>query len=284
MQIEALLDESVQFLLFRLERSALLSKRPDGKYIDRQERRLISKLRTTWQKQQDFVLDRMKNVSVFRQRNFLNNALDDEIDRITNNLPGRDELVEDIIFYMRESMGRGGKTSVKNLKLAKFGISFDLQNKKAIDFLNAKKTLELSNYRGNIHTTTKDRLRKILLDAAKSGQSYQETAKLIAEQGQAGVFSFERGQLIATREIGIAYEKGKNIPVQEFQDKYPDRKVKKWWQTVNDDRVTPECKKNQEASEQRKGLDLAALFPSGDLTAPRAGNPRCRCFTYYQIQ
>ena len=277
-------ENNADFLLFRLERNAVLAKRPNGKFINRQERRLISKLKGIWKWQAEYVIDKMKNVSIFRQQKVSANAVEDEFNRIINNLVGKQALTEEILFYMSVSMDKGGTTSVKKLKLLQFGISFDLKNKKAIDFLNAKKTLELSNYRGNIHSTTQDALRKILLDAANSGQSYQETAKLIALQGQAGVFSPARGQLIATREIGVAYETGNNIPIQDFQLKYPDREVRKWWQTVGDNNVTPECKENQEASDDAGGLNIAAPFPSGDDHAPRYGNPRCRCRTEYEIQ
>lgn len=276
------------FLWFRLDRNAALSKRPDGKFIGRLERRLIAKLRIVWKSQIAFILEKMKKVSAFRQENILDvNALGDDIDRITNNLPWNETMTEEILFYMRGAMEKGGKSSIKKLKLTQFGISFDLRNKKAIDFLNAKKTLELSNSKGNIHSTTKDAINKILLDAAKSGQSYETTAKLIMQQGEAGVFSPARAQMIATREIGVAYETGNNIPIKDFQEKYPDRPVKKWWRTVGGgtaNNVTIECQENEEFSDDANGIDLDALFPSGDETAPRYGNPRCRCHTEYQIQ
>lgn len=230
-----------------------------------------------------FVIEQAKNISTFKQDKLQTNALEDEVNRIVNNIPMKAALAEEVVAYMTTSMDKGGQSSVKKLKLGKFGISWNIKNKKAIEFLNAKKTLELSNKYGNIHSTTKDRIKTILIDAANSGQSYQKTAQLIAEQGEAGVFSHARAQLIATREIGVAYEKGNNIPVREFQEKYPDRTVKKWWQTVNDDRVTPECHANQEASDEKKGLELDKNFPSGDDVAPRYGNPRCRCFTKYEI-
>ncbi len=266
-------------LIFALERNVVMPKRPDGKFIIRQEKRLMAKLKQTWAKQSDYIIEKLKNVSAFKENKYDKNALEDEIRRITDNLPFKGELVETIILSMKVSLERGGKTSVKQLKLGKFGISFNVQNKKAIDFLNDKKSLELSNYRGNIHTTTKEKIADILVKAAKSGQSYQETALQIMQQGESGVFSFKRAQLIATREIGVAYEIGNRIPIDEFQRENPDRTVKKFWQTVEDDRVTPECRENEDDG----WILLALAFPSGDQNAPRLGNPRCRCFTKYQI-
>lgn len=269
-------------LVFSLERNVILSKRPDGKFLARSERRLIAEVRRTWKKQLDYVVEKLKNVSAFKQEqnSIFTNATEDEINRIVNNLPYREDLVESVMVYMKVSMEKGGKTAVKKLNLGKFGISFSLQNKKAIDFLNAKKSLELSNYRGNIHQTTKTNIARILVDAAKSGQSYQKTAQLIMEQGKAGVFSPARAQLIATREVGVAYETGNNIPIREFQAENPDRAVMKYWQTVEDDRVTEECAANEDGG----WLHLAEAFDSGDDHAPRLGNPRCRCFTKYEIQ
>lgn len=269
-------------LVFALERNVILSKRPDGKFLLRNERRMMAELNRVWKKQMNYVVEKLKNVSAFKQEEnqIVVNATEDDINRIVNNLPYKEELTQSVILYMESAMERGGKTAVKKLNLGKFGISFSLQNKKAIDFLNAKKTLELSNYRGNIHATTKANISRILVDAAKSGQSYQKTAQLIMEQGKAGVFSPARGQLIATREVGVAYETGNNIPIREFQADNPDRSVMKYWQTVEDDRVTEECAANEDEGWKA----LAQTFDSGDDHAPRLGNPRCRCFTKYEIQ
>lgn len=278
-----LIKNSIDFLIFRLERSAILRGRPNGTFILREERRLIARCNEIWKKQMDFVIKQAENISALKQDKLQTNAIEDEVNRIVNNIPFKAALVEEVVAHMSTSMDKGGQTSVKKLKLGKFGISWDIKNKEAITFLNEKKTLELSNKLGTIHATTKDRIKTILLDAANSGQSYQKTAQLIAEQGEAGVFSHARAQMIATREIGVAYEKGNNIPIHDFQEKYPDRPVKKWWRTVNDDRVTPECQDNQDQSDNANGIDLDKSFLSGDDIAPRYGNPRCRCHTEYQI-
>lgn len=272
--------DQADFLLFRLDRNAALSKRPDGKFIGRTEKRLILKLKKYWKGQMDYVLEKTKFISAFKQNNIAANTIEDDADWIVNNLPYRTEIAETIVLNMKTSLERGGKMVVKKMKLGQFGISFDIKNKRAIEFLKAKKTLELSNSRGNINGTTKERIAAILTKAAKSGQSYEETAKLIIEQGNAGVFSPARAQLIATREIGVAYEEGNREPIDEFSEKYPDREVKKYWQTVGDDRVTPEC----EANEDEGWIGLDEDFPSGDQQAPRDGNPRCRCTTLYEIQ
>lgn len=276
------MQKLIDDLRFSLSRNATTSSRVDGKFILRIEKRLIASLRREWKKQQQYILDGLGNISAFRQeKNSIKiNAIEDEIDRLVNNMPGREDVLARIIVQMTVAMDKGGRSIVKRMALAKYGISWSLQNKAAIDFLNAKKTLELSNYRGNIHATTKTKLIDILVKAAKSGQSYQKTAESIMNQGKAGVFSAARGQLIATREIGVAYEKGNNIPITDFQKENPDRLAEKYWQTVEDDSVTEECKENQ----KRGWIILAQNFPSGDKHAPRLSNPRCRCFTKYEIR
>ncbi len=269
----------IDTLIFSLERSAILAKRPDGKFINRQELRLKANLKRSWKKQMDYVVEHAKGLSIFTNNAVKINALEDEVFGLLSGLPEKKEIIESIILSMRLSLERGGKTAVKQLKLSDFGISFDIKNKKAIEFLDAKRTLELSNYKGNIDATTKQNISRILLDAANSGQSYQKTAQQIMAQGEAGVFSQARGQLIATHEIGVAYETGNRIPIDEFQKENPDRPVQKYWQTVEDDRVTPECA----ANEDEGWIELDKPFPSSDQNAPRYGNPRCRCFTKYQI-
>ena len=83
--------------------------------------------------------------------------------------------------------------------------------------------------------------------------------------------------MIASNEIGHAYEQGNFIPIQDAVAE--GHKAKKEWSTVGDDKVTEECRDNQGMGKIKHDKD----FLSGDMTAPRAGNPRCRCTTLYEI-
>lgn len=265
-----------------ISRNIALSARPDGKFIRTQEKRLKKKVLGYFKKQQDWILKEIESLSLFNEDGFLlsRNGIRDEINNIMENFPFKVAMAETIIASMRTSLLKGGKNSVKKLKLGDFGISFDLKNREALKFLGGKLSHELSNYRGTIHQTTVDRISKILYDAADRGLSYQKTAELIIDQGEEGVFSQARGELIATREIGIAYEKGNNIPVKEFRLKNPDRVVEKAWQTVGDDRVTPKHRENQSDG----WIIFEGRFTgTGDEHAPGSDNPRCRCATKYQI-
>lgn len=274
------LNSFIEHLIFVMSIRTNASNRPDGKFLARTEKRLISSTVKIFRKQQAYVLSKIKNISGLQQSNIITNSIEDEIEVIVDGIPQQTQLTETIVASMKTGINRGGIASVRNLKLGKFGITWSLRNKEAIKFLEAKRTLELSNYKGNITGTTKTRISEILLDAAKSGQSYEKTAQLIMQQGEAGVFSQSRAQLIATREIGVSYEEGNRIPIDEFAEKYPDRIVEKHWSTVGDNNVTEECEENQDAG----WLGLDEEFPSGDQQAPREGNPRCRCTTEYEIR
>lgn len=278
----AQIQRLAEMLANRIAINLTQNKRPDAKYIDRQEKRMVKRINRIFEKQMNWVLREIKTLNVFKdenERKYQKNSVEGDLGRVMENLPEQEALTEVVLEFMEKSLEKGAKASIARLKLADFGISFDLKNERAVAFLEEKRTLELSNFRGNIHDTTKRTILDLLIDAANSGQSYQQTAKLIREQGEAGVFSQARGELIATREIGIAYGEGNNIPVAEFSQAYPDRKVEKSWQTVKDDRVTDKCRDNEAAG----WIPFDKRFSSGDEFAPRKTNPRCRCFSSYQI-
>ena len=224
----------------------------------------------------------MKALPAFQENAVRGNAWDQhEVERILANLPGKETLADAIVVTGSATMLKGGKNIVKKLKLGEFGISFTLKNPNAIRFLAAKKTLELSNFRGNISNTTKDRVQAIIVSAVDSGASYQQTAELIRDQATSGIFSKARGEMIATREAGVAYEQGNKIPVDEFRTKNPQYSVIKYWQTVEDDRVTETHKQNQDDG----WIDFGQAFSgTGDQQAPGSDNPRCRCFTKYDTK
>lgn len=263
---------------------ALLSRK-NGKFLRRQEIRLRNKVKKAFRKQMEWIVKEMKDLPIWpadeAQNRLDRNANEGDIQEFANNIPYKEEVVMSIYSSSSGSMDKGGKTIVSELKLGDFGISWSLANESAIRFLNNRRALELSNRQGTISDTTKTRILEILIDAAKSGQSYQKTAEFIRQQAEEGIFSQARAEMIATREIGVAYEEGKNIPLRDFQIAHPERPVEKFWQTVEDSKVTPTHRQNQDAG----WIDFASTFPgTGDLVAPGSDNPNCRCFTKYRIQ
>jgi hypothetical protein len=59
----------------------------------------------------------------------------------------------------------------------------------------------LSNRDGSITLTTKDTIREIIAHGINEGSTYQEVAQQIVQQTDSGIFSPQRAQLIAVREI-----------------------------------------------------------------------------------
>lgn len=257
-----------------------MANRPNGNFLDRLERRLAARTSKIFRKQLAYILEETKKLSVFNGDQ-ITNDINDEIDGMLNKIPGQMDMAEEIVATARVGMDRGGKYIVKELDLGKFGISWSLQNTAALKFLGGKLTHELSNYRGNISGTTKKNISKIILEAAQKGESYQKTAKKIQEQGKVGVFSRKRAELIAIRETGVAYEQGKGIMIHEVANKFPEETIEKYWQTVNDNKVTPSHTLNQEQG----WIGVSEFFTgTGDYQAPASDNPRCRCAVKYRIK
>lgn len=279
----------------RLLRNAAVSKQPDGAFRLQQEKRLKKRLAVHLKRQQDFVLREIEKLSFLQgtKTNELSKSDEKEIDLLVARVPEKDAIAETLAIYWRASMLKGGVRTVRQMKLGSAGISFSLQNRNAIKWLKAKKVLEtsepgsaawrqatnvlkLSNYKGNIDFTTKQRIRDILIEAAENGYSYQQTSKLIQAAGNAGVFSQARGELIAVQELAGAYERGKKIPMEDFEREFPDRKPEKRWKSVLDGRETPECRDRD--AQGFKPLDWDFL---GYDTPP--GHIRCRCSLTYRI-
>ena len=270
-------------MLWHYRRNLNLMRRDNGKFIRAQEVRMEKKIDAILKKQMRWVADGVKNVPGLSNNgvHYDRNTLDDQISAMLSGMPGKTDLTETILIYSGVLMDKGANSIIRTSELRKFGISFTLKHPAAIKFLSNKKTLELSNGRGNIDSRTKASIKAILLDAISEGKSYTATAQLIKAQGEHGVFSYARAELIAVREAGVAYEYGKQTPLKEFIAKNPDRQIKKNWNTSGDNDVTPECQQNQDVSP----IGFNETFPNdgAQQTAPRSGNPRCRCWTTYEI-
>lgn len=273
----------VKDMIWHYRRNLALMRRENGRFIRTQEVRMRAKIDTILKKQMKWVLKQMKGLSVLSNNSirYDKNTLSDQIGGMLNDMPGKKDLTETILIYSAVLMDKGGKSITRNVELRQFGISFDVKHPAAVKFLTDKRVLELSNNRGNIDSRTKSRIQSIIINAVAEGKNYEMTAELIMAQGKAGVFSYSRAEMIAVREAGVAYEYGKQAPLKEFLAKNPSREVKKFWNTSSDSSVTPECLENEEASP----VGFSETFPNdgAEQTAPRSGNPRCRCWTTYEI-
>lgn len=274
---QSALDNARAYLLHK----AGSIRRPYGRYLTRQESRLQAKVSRRFNTQKRWVIAEMASLSFFQETKGLQvverKAADAEVERFLAGLPVVEELADDIIITAKPTYKKGAEKGIDELNMSAYGVSFSLVNPRAVQYLRNIKDLELSERRGSITRTTKDKIQRILVDAAETGKSYNEVAKLIQAQGDEGVFSRARGELIAVNQIGHAFGTGNQDMVDEFVKK-TGAAVQKQWRTVNDDRVTPECRANQD----QEWISNDAFFSSGDRQAPRRSNPRCRCATIYR--
>lgn len=253
----------------------------DGKYRRRQEIRMTGKVARVFTKQRQWFVKRIENMSIFQNKSGVR-LIDqkfylDEIDDVLDDMPFNENMVTEISITASTTYQKGAKRAYTDLLMSESGVSFDLVNNRAVDYIEKLRTVQLSNYRGAIQFETKKRIRQILVEAAENGNSYSETATKIQAQGKAGVFSKARAELIATNQIGHAYSAGNDDMVKEYI-KETSAIMQKEWITVGDTSVTPECN----ANEAEGWIQYDANFSSGDQFTPRQDNPRCRCTTGYR--
>ena len=230
--------------------------RPQGRKLRRRERGLQRKLNRELEKQKKFVIQKAKKL--LGKKN-----LSDDIDALFEEL--NDELmIEEITIASASVMKMGAEYRIKKSRLAQIGIDFTLDHPEAIKYLQTDRPLVLAKMK----QTTKEHIKPLILEAAKTGQSPQELAGLIRENH---AFSKARSLMIATNEVGTAYGHGDWVVMKDVADK--GYEVKKQWLTVGDARVTDECRANEDMG----WIPFEDQFESGDDYAPRGDHPRCRC-------
>lgn len=286
--------------------------RPNAKLIRKSEARLTARLVRRWKAQLAQLLERMKALPFAEEPEEGKGACfvckgtrkltagdvtatcstcrperkgieDLQVGDLIDGLDGFRETVEDVVAIARSTYKAGSKFQGQELQLGKYGISFEITYPDAEAYMRRLRSLNLSNFRGSISRTTKDRLQAILTESIRKGRTYDETAKLIKEQGRAGVFSKERGKLIAVNQVGNAHEEGKRKMSQRFTETSGIR-VLKSWQTSNDDRVTEECQDYEDMGQIPIDQPFVSDSGTSDQRAPRQTNPRCRCNTAYEAE
>lgn len=281
------LHEAIDRLSLIVMRNASMQYRPDGKFLRSKEKVLMKKLKQSWRKQSDWCVDQLGSLS-FLADNKKDNAPEDdidmksvafEVDEMMSNLPEKEFVAETIVASMGVAMQKAGDTVIKNLDLGSFGIEFTLDNTDAKKFLGGKLSHELSNFKGNIHRTTTNNISRIILNGAENGDSLKDIAQKIKAQGEEGVFSPARGELIAQTELGRAYKKGAEIPIEQFIDQNPDREMEKRSRDAGDGRVRFEHK---EASKQGWIPYAENHKGTGEKAAPFS-DFGCRCHEEYRL-
>jgi len=168
------------------------------------------------------------------------------------------------------------KAGVRFMADLKTGISFDLKNPRAVDYLEKNAAEKITM----INETTREQIKRIITKGVEEGWSYNKMAEEIINRfeefavGQPQHHIESRAHLVAVTETAEAYEEGSRIAAQQIQAQ--GLLMQKSWLTVGDKRVSDGCYENQ-----RKGwIDLEDSFPSGHQRPPRF--PGCRCTVLYR--
>lgn len=278
----AALNRSIEYALLYIQEKAGAAKRPSGSYLRKQELRLEKKVFARFKRQMDWVIEEAAKLSYFQEakmvQRLITKGVREDVDDMLDGLPENEKMVNDIAVTSNDVFMRGARDINAKLAMRNLGVSFDLVNPEAVEYVRKLKELHLSNFRGSIQRTTKGRIQQILVEGIEKGTSYGEIARKIRSQGKAGVFSRARAETIAVNQVANAYGTGTDEMVRKFNFETSSI-TQKSWQTVKDSRVTEECRKNEEQG----WLGMEEAFLSGDEHAPRQTNIKCRCVTAYRV-
>jgi len=168
----------------------------------------------------------------------------------------------------RQALEAGLRVAMADLKTT---IAFDLKHPKAVAYLEDHGADLVTK----INDTTRSRVRTIMTQAVDEGWSYNRTAKELKalydgfSVGKPQKHIQSRAHLIAVTESGEAYEHGNMLVGQELAAAGLD--MQKSWNSVGDERVSPECRANEAAG----WIPLADAYPSGKDRPLQ--HPACRC-------
>lgn len=186
-----------------------------------------------------------------------------------------DKLVPSVLNELQKVYTRWWRIIRKKLSLV---TASDYVLFQAVKYTQSKRNEMLGNSTLSITQTTKEHIGEVITKGLQEWKSYNEVAQDIINQTEKWILSPARAQLIAVRELGDAYENGRRTTLEKHMQTTGDR-AEKIRDTVNDSRVTPQCRANQD----KWWILFNEKFPSGDDQAPRNANVRCRCTTSYRL-
>lgn len=159
--------------------------------------------------------------------------------------------------------------------LARVGITY--QPRLIDEYVNMLEDLQLSDYVWSINRTTKLWVLNVIRDWIQNNLTTWEVAKNIEAVSET-LFSEARSSLIATTEMGRAYEYWNYIPMKQADEQWEI--VMKAWSTVWDENVREEHQQNED--DWRIAMDEEFSW-TGELIAP-SSDFNCRCTTLYEIK
>lgn len=202
----------------------------EEKYKINEEKKLSILLNKLLQKQEKRL---WKLIESFDTKS-VENDIESEVETYT------EELLAILLVYVWKVMTVWFKTTKVKFKekLPKdFNIDFKNTSSLAAKYISKLEKLHLSDYKWSISKTTNKRIKKLIENWLKEWLSYTEIWSQISKLDPV-VFSKSRWELIATTEIGRAYEYWKMIPVKKLSDSWYE--MVKRCLTAWDDKVRPD--------------------------------------------
>lgn len=172
---------------------------------------------------------------------------------------------------------RDGDLLPKEITRSGIGLSFDLRNPDAVDYLKRYCGQQVTK----IDETTRRAMRGVIIQGTDEGVNYSEIGRrMIAKYRSFGEpvpqrHLRNRAELIATYEIGSAYETASAQAVTALAAL--GLPVEKSWLTVGDDRVEEHCL----ANEAEGWIPLSQAHTTGHMHP--LGHPACRCGELYRL-
>lgn len=194
-----------------------------------------------------------------------------EVDDIFAALVKTGDLTLAKIQALSEKYYLGGMTFAD--RSLDIGLSFDLKNPRAVAYFKEYK----SRLKGDLDSTTKERIETIITQGLEEGTSYDVIARMIKQEFESFAKPPKTGpkhirtraQLVAVTELGNAYAAGSIGMVRDAMD--TGLQFEKSWLTSRDSKVSAGCRDNAAAG----WIDIDDPFPSGHDRPCRF--PGCRC-------
>ena len=128
--------------------SITMLKRVDGRFRRKQEIRLRTKLQRTWARQIKWLLKEMQELPQFNEgvtasgvQLISRKQFDRQINDLVDRMPYNDDVVEAVEISARASYVKGGRRTYNQFKLGALGMSFEIVNEGAVEYLRALTTL-----------------------------------------------------------------------------------------------------------------------------------------------
>ena len=180
----------------------------------------------------------------------------------------RDQMEGGLYDNILNALWVGGGHLVDDIGVP-LSISFGLDNPRAVGYAIRHAAEQVTR----INETTRDAIRRVIVSAVETGQSYDRTADALASMFE---FSPGRAHRIAVYEMGDAYEQGKRMAAREVEAQ--GLKMEKRWIAVGDSRTRPAHMANHMAM----WIPKDATFPGDGARLPPT-DPGCRCSVVWRV-